>query len=244
MAQSTPALPQRRLADLVQDDSRVAAVLEAHGLDFCCNGGRTLEEACRERGIPASAVADALSALGAPGAADRLPPELAEPDRLTRYIVETHHRYVRDTTPVVLGWLDKLVDRHGGRHPELEQVRALFRTLAADMTAHMAKEETLLFPAIEELAREQRVGGRLPAGPFATILHPVRVMEDDHQQAAELLTRLREATGGYEAPPDGCATFKACYAELLRFERDLHRHVHLENHILFPKALEIEQALD
>jgi len=243
MAHPSSLLTERRLADLVQDDARTAAVLEAHGLDFCCGGTQTLEEACRDRGLAPDTVASAIEALGAPGDQHRLPPELADLDRLTRHIVDTHHQYVRDAMPVVLGWLDRLVERHGLRHPELREVRTVFRTLATDMTAHMAKEETLLFPAIDALARERRVGGQLPAGPFATILHPVRVMEDDHQQAGQLLEQLRRATNGYEPPADGCATYKACYAELLRFERDLHLHVHLENNILFPKALEAEQTL-
>lgn len=243
MTQTLLSFSERRLADIVQDDARAAAVLETHGLDFCCAGKRTLDEACLERGVAADAVAGDLAALGAPTDHDRLPPDLADLDRLTRYIIDTHHRYVRDTIPVVSRWLDRLVERHGDRHAELSEVRRLFATLAADMTSHMAKEETLLFPAIDELAREQRVGGQLPAGPFATILHPVRVMEDDHQQAGELLARLREVTHGYDVPPDGCATYRSCYAELTRFEHDLHRHVHLENHVLFPKALEVEQAL-
>jgi len=243
MAQTSTSLSERRLADIVQADGRAAAVLESHGLDFCCGGKRTLEEACRERGVPMGGVEAQLAALGVPADDDRLPPELAEADRLTRHIVDTHHRYVRESIPVVTRWLDRLVERHGGRHPELAEARTLFLTLADDMTSHMAKEETLLFPAIDELAREVRVGGHLPAGPFATILHPVRVMEDDHQQAAELLARLREVTHGYQTPADGCATYRSCYAELERFEQDLHRHVHLENHILFPKALEMERAL-
>lgn len=243
MAQASTSLADRRLADLVSEDARAATILETYGLDFCCNGTRTLDDACRERGVATPTVAAALAELGPPADSDRLPPDFAELDRLTRHIVDTHHKYVRDTIPVVLGWLDRLVERHGGHHPELREVRSVFQTLAADMMSHMAKEETLLFPAIDELAREQRVGGHLPAGPFATILHPVRVMEDDHQLAAGLLERLRDVTSGYQVPADGCATYKACYAELSRFEQDLHRHVHLENHVLFPKALEIEQAL-
>ncbi len=243
MTPTSLSFSERRLADIVQDDARAAGVLESHGLDFCCAGKRTLDEACRERGISTGNVSADLAALGDPADHDRLPPDLADLDRLTRHIVDTHHRYVRDSIPIVSKWLDRLVERHGGRHPELAEARSLFLTLAADMTSHMAKEETLLFPAIDELAREQRVGGHLPAGPFATILHPVRVMEDDHQQAGELLARLREVTHGYQPPADGCATYRSCYAELERFEHDLHRHVHLENHVLFPKALEIEQAL-
>lgn len=243
MAQTSLPFSERRLADIVQDDARAAAVLEAYALDFCCAGKRTLDDACREHGVATDAVAADLTALGAPADDDRLPPDLADLDHLTRHIIDTHHRYVRDTIPIVSKWLDRLVERHGDRHAELRDVRTLFATLGADMTSHMAKEETLLFPAIDELAREQRVGGHLPAGPFATILHPVRVMEGDHQQAGELLARLREVTHGYTVPTDGCATYRSCYAELARFEHDLHRHVHLENHVLFPNALAAEQAL-
>jgi regulator of cell morphogenesis and NO signaling len=122
-------------------------------------------------------------------------------------------------------------------------VWATFAQLAEDMATHMAKEEALLFPAIDDLSRAQRARTLPPTSPFGTVLNPVRVMEDDHRAAGALLQRLRELTHNYAPPEDGCTTYRLCYTELERFERDLHQHVHLENNILFPRALELEQQL-
>jgi regulator of cell morphogenesis and NO signaling len=241
---ATPPSPARRsLAELVIDDARAAAVLERFGLDYCCGGRRTLEEAAAERGLAPDVVVQALGSLGPPRNTDRLPAEWKDLDALTRHIVATHHRYVRDTTPVIAAWLDKLVARHGAGHPELAEVRAVFLELGDELMTHMAKEEHILFPFIEDLAAAHRAGARLPNGPFGTVLHPVRVMEEDHRLAGELIGRLRVLTRDHQPPEDACTTYRACYAELAAFEADLHRHIHLENNVLFPGALDLEQRL-
>jgi regulator of cell morphogenesis and NO signaling len=232
------------LGDIVTEDLRAAAVMERFGLDYCCGGQRSLRDACQAKSIRMDEVISALYALGPASDHDQLPAERRELDALTRYIVESHHRYVKNSVPAINASLDKLVAAHGARHPELGTMRATFRALGDDMMAHMMKEEQLLFPAIDELAR--RLRGLNPSGPgmFATILHPVRMMEDDHQEAGQLLERLRELSGGnYDPPADGCGTYRACFAELQRFEQDLHRHVHLENNVLFPGALDAERTL-
>jgi regulator of cell morphogenesis and NO signaling len=150
---------------------------------------------------------------------------------------------VREHTPVIAAYLDKLVSRHGERHPELAQVRAIFTSLAEEMAAHMMKEENILFPFIELLAVSSRKGGRLPAGPFGTVLNPVRMMEEDHREAGEMLAQLRTLTNGYTPPDDGCTTYRLCFKELADFEADLHRHIHLENSVLFPQAVDVERRL-
>jgi len=236
-------LAQQPLAEIVANDSRTAEVFERFGLDYCCRGQQTLETATRERRVALPDVVAALDALGPPTAADRLPEDWNHLDALTRHIVERHHHYAVSTIPVIRGWLDKLVDRHAARHPELREVRETFIELADELTTHMAKEESLLFPFINELAVAERAGSRLPRGPFGTILHPVRVMESDHEETGQLLQRLRDLTKDYQPPSDGCATYQLCYRELARFEGDLHRHVHLENNVLFPQAMELERSL-
>lgn len=242
-AQSPETLTQQSLAEIVANDSRTADVFERFGLDYCCRGQQSLETATRERRVALPDVVAALDALGPPTAADRLPHDWNNLDALTRYIVERHHRYVASTIPAIRGWLDKLVDRHGARHVELREVRDTFIELADELTTHMAKEESLLFPFINELAAAERARTRLPRGPFGTILHPVRVMESDHEEAGELLQRLRYLTRDYQPPSDGCTTYQLCYRELERFEADLHRHVHLENNLLFPQAMALEASL-
>lgn len=239
-----PALPltDRTLGEIVSEDARAAVVLERFGLDYCCGGHRTLAEATAGSDLPLAPIVDALSALGAPEPDDR-DQRWSDLDALTRHIRERHHAYVREMLPAIDGWLAKLVARHGARHSELADVWRVFGELSHDLMAHMAKEETLLFPAIDELAAARRAGTRPPASPFATVLHPVRAMEDEHRDAGDRLSQLRALTHNYTPPPDACTTYRLCYGELQRFQADLIEHVHLENHVLFPRALELERQL-
>ncbi len=158
-------------------------------------------------------------------------------DQLVDHIVSQHHRYIREMAPVITGWLDKLATKHGGRHPELVDVRTTFGDLRDELFTHLMKEENILFPFIADLAAARRAGTRLPAGFVGAIAHPIDVMESDHQLAGDLLARLRTLTNRYQPPADACTTYRLCYAELEHFERDLHRHIHLENNVLFPRAL-------
>jgi regulator of cell morphogenesis and NO signaling len=235
------ALLDRSLGDLVTERAQTAIVFERFGLDYCCRGRQTLADAARARGVPATDVLDALGDL--PDDADDDVPVTADLDVLTRHIVDRHHAYIRSTSPVVSAWLDKLVDRHGDWHPELVRVRATFQRLADELFMHMGKEENILFPYIDAMAASKRAGGSVPRGPFGTVANPVRVMEDDHTFAAELAEELRALTHDFTAPDDACRTYRLCYDELARFVLDLHRHVHLENHVVFPRAIALEQAL-
>jgi regulator of cell morphogenesis and NO signaling len=243
MGLSTSLLAQRTLSDIVNDDLRAASVFERFGLDYCCHGRQTLDDAARARGIAATDVVHALDALGAPTGESELPQGWDDLGVLVKHIVDQHHRYVRTTIPAVTAMLNKLVTRHGDHHPELAQVRLTFSQLAEELLAHLDKEEILLFPYVTELAEAKRTGSPLPPGPFTTALHPIRVMEADHTLAGELTEQLRRLTSGFVPPADGCTTYHACYAELARFEADLHRHIHLENNILFPRSLELERAM-
>jgi len=241
---TTSLTSDRMLGDIVTEDLRAAAVMERFGLDYCCGGQRARNDACQAKSFAVHEVLDALAALGPATDTDILPAEWRELDTLTRYIVETHHRYVGNSIPAINASLDKLVGAHGKTHPELTSIRATFRALGEELLTHMMKEETLLFPAIDEMARRLRGLPSTGPGMFATVLHPVRMMEDDHQEAGQLAEQIRTLTGGnYDPPADGCGTYRACFAELRRFEQDLHRHVHLENNVLFPGALDAERTL-
>lgn len=235
-------LEQRTLGELVTDYPRMAAIFDGLGLDYCCRGHQTLADAAANRGLPLPAVLQAIDPAAQPAADE---PSIADfdLDALTRYIVDRHHRYVREMSPAISAWLDKLVTRHGTRHPELAEIRSRFAALKDELMAHMMKEEHILFPFIDELAAARRSGSRLPRGPFGTVINPVRVMEHDHRQVGDLMAELRVATGGFTPPTDACRTYQTCFAELANFEQDLHRHIHLENHVLFPRAIETETAL-
>jgi regulator of cell morphogenesis and NO signaling len=148
---------------------------------------------------------------------------------------------VRSTLPLIARYLVKLVEAHGERHPALAEVRVAFARLSRDLEQHMIKEEQVLFPYICELAAREPSCGRSPS-PFGTVENPILMMEREHRAAADDLRTIRELTAGYSAPADGCTTYAVCLAELARFEMDLHRHVHLENNVLFPAAIALESA--
>jgi len=161
-------------------------------------------------------------------------------DRLVDHIVSTHHAYVRSAMPVIERHLARLVEVHGARHPELARVSTAFTRLSRDLSQHLLKEEQVLFPYVRELAMSA-VGARAFGSPFGTVENPIRMMEREHRDATDQMRLIRELTSGYTPPEDGCTTYAACMAELLQFEQDLHRHVHLENNVLFPKAVDLEE---
>jgi regulator of cell morphogenesis and NO signaling len=231
----------RTVGELVADDFRAAAVFEQFGIDFCCSGRRTLDEACRAAAADPVSVVRALSALPPPIDTDDEAARWPIP-RLIDVIVSTHHAYVRTAMPEIARHLAKLVEVHGLRHPELPRVAAYFQQIAADLSQHMVKEEQVLFPYVRDLAEAGDTCGRTQS-PFGTVANPIRMMEREHQEVGDALRLIRELTRGYAAPEDGCTTYGITMAELRQFERDLHRHVHLENNVLFPAALRIEGRL-
>jgi regulator of cell morphogenesis and NO signaling len=231
----------RTVGELVADDFRSAAVFEQFGIDFCCSGRRTLDEACRAAAADPVTVVHALTAL--PPAVDTGDDVARWPiPRLIDVIVSTHHAYVRSAMPAITRHLAKLVEVHGGRHPELARVNAYFQQVVTDLSQHMVKEEQVLFPYVRDLAEAGDACGRTRS-PFGTVANPIRMMEREHQEVGDALRLIRELTRGYAAPADGCTTYAIAMAELQQFERDLHRHVHLENNVLFPAALRIEGRL-
>ena len=229
------------IGEIVAADFRTAAVFERFDIDFCCGGRRLLGDACRLVAADPDAVIHAL---------DALPSTVETEDDVTQcpipglidFIVSTHHAYVRSSMPTIARYLTTLEEVHGSRHPELARVAAYFDQVRGDLEQHMLKEEQVLFPYVRELAGRSDSCGRTPS-PFGTVENPIRMMEREHREAADALRIIRELTRGYTAPEDGCTTYAICMAELQRFERDLHRHVHLENNVLFPAAVEIEQRL-
>jgi regulator of cell morphogenesis and NO signaling len=215
----------RMLGDLVAERPARARVLERWGIDYCCHGRRTLSDASSSAGLdPQEVAAEVDAVLDDTGAdVDRL-----EPVALIEHILATHHRYLHEELPLLVALADKVRDVHGSRHPELERVAALVHEIRDDLDPHLAREENVLFPAIGDWADGQR------SFPFGTLSNPVRVMMLEHDRAGELLEELRAVTSGYTPPEDGCASYRTLYARLEHLEADTHRHVHLENNVLFP----------
>ena len=223
------------VGEIVAGDFRAAAVFHEFGIDFCCGGRRSLSDACQERKIDTDVVLDAVTrALSVASSAPRF--DEWSPETLIGFIVGNHHEYVRRALPSLTAHTQKLAAVHGSRHPELHEVARLTSSIADEMTSHMAKEERILFPFIARMSEAARDGRPAPEAPFGSIDNPIRMMEHEHDAAGAAMARIRELTGGYTVPADGCMTYRVCLKELEAFEQDLHAHVHLENNILFPNA--------
>lgn len=229
----------RTVGEVVASDFRAAAVFEQFGIDFCCGGRRTLAEACRAAAADPDRVVNALQALPVAVASQDDVARWPIP-RLIDFIVSVHHAYVRSAMPALTRHLTKLMIVHGSRHPELARISAYFDQIVVDLTQHMLKEEQVLFPYVRELSESDGGGGRKQS-PFGTVANPIRMMEREHQEVGDAMRIIRELTRGYAPPDDGCGTYTVAMAELREFERDLHRHVHLENNVLFAAALRLEE---
>lgn len=171
---------------------------------------------------------------------EQLEPERWPLDRLIDYILETHHAYVRSALPAITRHLTRLREAQGARHPELSRIASVFEQVREDLDQHLMKEEQVLFPYVRDLAMHADQPGSAHVSPFGTVANPIRMMEREHEEVTDALRVIRELTNGYAPPADGDTAYRTCLSELAQFERDLHRHVHLENDILFPKALELE----
>lgn len=234
----------RHLSNFVSENFRYAQVFEDYGLDFCCNGNRPLKDACAEKGIDIGKVLKSLQNTGESQAgADH---NFAEWDMsfLIDYIINVHHSYVKKSMPNVQAHFNKIAEVHGENHPELKKMKDLFADLSDELEAHMEKEEKILFPVIKHLEELQKNGGTLEEMPFESVKDPISMMESEHDTAGEILKEMRELSSGYKVPEDGCSTYEITYKEVDDFEKDLHKHIHLENNILFPKATSVEFELN
>lgn len=231
---------ESKVNEIVLSNPAVRRVLEDAGVDYCCGGGKTLHDACLHSGVTAEEVLQRLrnsSQPALPGDKQWINAPLAD---LTRHIRDRHHRYVRESIPRVLALLTKVCARHGAKHPEILEVEKQFAEVAAEMTSHMQKEEQVLFPYIDALEQSKNQNTPLERPFFQTVRNPVHTMMKEHDSAGELVRGIHTLTGGYQPPADACTAFRAAYQELHQFEKDLHLHVHLENNILFPRAIELE----
>ena len=232
-------ITEQTLASIVTSNHQVVPILERYNLDFCCKGKRTLADACAEKGIKIESITEELRALSEIAGKQQMPFTEMDAWQLISFITIHHHFYVKQSMPVIIGHLNKVATKHGDIYPYMKDVHDMFAIIMREMTLHMEKEETILFPRIKEvenLYQAERLSEILP-GSIQTL---VNEMEADHEEAGDIMYRIRTATANYTAPPNACTTFKVTLAELKEFEEDLHKHVHIENNILFPKALQYE----
>ncbi len=220
-------------------------VFEKLGIDYCCGGGKKLEEACVQVNVPVSDVVRNL--------------EEAESSRIARQetardwnsaaladvidqIVKKHHAYVQAEIPRLSNLAEKVSSKHGDKHPETKQVKDLFEALANELTMHLMKEEQILLPYIVRMEESSLEKAPVVPSCFGSVQNPVRMMMMEHDSAGSVLSELRRATGNYKLPEDACTSYRTLYNGLIEFEADLHQHIHMENNILFPRAVAMEEG--
>ena len=232
------------LGQIAAKDLRKAQVFKKYGLDFCCGGKKTIKEACAEKGIDVTKVEHELQQADKFAASSRpLPYNDWELDFLADYIVNTHHSYVKKNLPDLRTYAQKVFKVHGSHHPELKRVYELVEAINAELTAHLIKEEKVLFPYVKKIVASKNGIQAYEQSPFGTVQNPINMMEMEHEAVGNNMDEIRTITNNYALPEDACATYSLLYRMLDEFEEDLHMHIHLENNILFPKALEIEKQL-
>lgn len=233
------------LAQIVNSNHKAASIFEKYHLDFCCKGKRSLEQACSEQQLPVSQIAGELENIFSNESSSAIIDfDKMNLTQLADYIVQTHHAYVKNEMPQIYAYLQKVASKHGDRHPELYKIFETFAAVKEEMDDHMKKEELVLFPRIKELQKlADNERGQLQLN-IGYLQSPITVMEQEHDHAGNLLNDIRIFSDDYMPPQDACTTYRLCFASLKAFELDLHQHVHLENNILFPKAIEIFKELE
>ena len=233
---------ETKVKDIALSNPAARQVLEDAGVDYCCGGGKSLHEACLHADVPAEEILKRLRENSKDISPDEANWTSAPLGDLTRHIRERHHRYVREAIARVQTLLDKVGAKHGENHPEITDIQRLFTEVGREMIMHMQKEEQILFPYIDALEKAANAHGSVEPPFFQTVRNPIHAMMKEHDAAGELVKQIRKASSDYAAPADACPSYKALYQDLREFEADLHQHVHLENNILFPRAVELEAA--
>lgn len=232
---------KKEIGQYVAEDFRTAAIFSKHKIDFCCQGNRTVEEACDKKGIDSNQLIEELNGVLNSKGGETIDYKSWPLDLLAEYIEKKHHRYVEEKIPVLRQFLDKLCKVHGSRHPELFKINELFVASAGELASHMKKEELILFPFIKKMVKAKIENGAVQSPQFGTVENPIAMMMEEHDNEGARFREIDALTNNYNPPADACNTYKVTYAMLDEFEKDLHLHIHLENNILFPEAIKLEE---
>lgn len=224
------------VGSVVAKDFRTAEILEKYGIDFCCGGNMPLEQACREKGIDLAALRRELEQVSARPQERSQNYDAWELPFLSDYIVNQHHSYLKENIPTIAAYANKIAQVHGANHPEVVQIAQIFQKVAADMTQHLKSEEEQLFPAIRKLTELRKEGGAPDEAEVARLKAVLAELGHEHDEVGAAVHEIRRLAKNYAVPGDVCNTFMVTYQKLKEFEDDLHKHVHLENNILFLKA--------
>lgn len=232
---------EKTIGQMVAEDYRIAQVFKNHKIDFCCKGNRSIEEVAEKKALDIHVLLEEIHEIQKQTNADDVDFKLWPLDQLADYIEKKHHRYVEERIPVLTQYLNKLCKVHGERHLELFQIEEHFNASAGELTLHMKKEELVLFPWIRKMVNAEKKNAPLDRPHFGTVKNPIGMMMQEHENEGERFRLIAELSNDYNPPVDACNTYRVAFSLLKEFEEDLHRHIHLENNILFPKAEILEQ---
>jgi len=232
---------EETLGDIAAKDLRKAEIFKKYGLDFCCGGKKTVKQACLDKGLDVTKIEYELQQADKTFNTRPLPYNDWSLDFLADYIINTHHSYVNKSLPDIRTYAAKVAKVHGSHHPELLVIHQLVEEINAELSAHLLKEENILFPYIKELVASKKSSQPLHPSAFGTVKNPIHAMELEHEIVGKNLQEIRTLSNNYLLPEDACASYTLLYRMLDEFEDDLHTHIHLENNILFPKALALEK---
>ena len=229
----TQQLKTLTVGEIVTNDIRTSAAFKKAGIDFCCGGKQSLTEACKEKGIDVSKLENEILKISEEPINEFMNFKNWDPVFLSDYIVNTHHKFVVKNLPDLIFYTQKIANVHGDNHPELNEVADLFAKVNDELLQHLKNEEEVLFPAIKEAVQSNSALAK------KTIKSEIERMMGEHEFAGGAMDHINVITNGYQVPADGCNTYRVAFDLLDKFEDDLHTHVHLENNILYPKALEL-----
>lgn len=224
------------IGEIVAADYRTAAVFEKQGIDFCCGGTIPIAEACKSRGIDLASFVSELESL------QHEPVDRSQNYSswslafLADYIVNTHHVYLKENDDQIVAYARKIAAVHGERHPEVIRIAAIFEKIATDMVAHLKEEEEVFFPALKRAESAKTSADQPDVKDRETIKNSLIRLHREHEEIGDAIHEIRRLANGFTVPDDACNTFMLTYRKLDEFEEDLHKHVHLENNILFLKA--------
>lgn len=232
------------IGEVVAEDYRIASVFESLGIDFCCKGDRTINEVCEKQHIDSTRLLeDIKKMLQGPQIIAINDYNNWTLDKLAQHIEDRHHQYAERQIPVIKELLDEICTTHSKQHSDFFKIQALFNTSVGEFTMHMKREELLLFPFIKKMAMAKSNDREIASPHFGTVQNSVQKMMNEHDHEGERFRQINELTENYTLPQGASEVYKICFATLKEFEEDLHLHIHLENNILFPKAIELEQQL-
>ena len=229
------------VGDYVAQDFRTAALFSKYKIDFCCKGNKTLQDVCELKKLNINQIENEIQSILDLNTTTEIDFKSFSPNLLIDYIIETHHEYIEEKTPILQMYLDKLCKVHGDRHPELFEINNLFKISASELLYHLKKEENILFPFIKTMQNALKTNEIIEQPHFGTVENPIAMLKEDHENEGNLFVKIAELTNDYTPPADACETYKVTFAMLKEYEQDLHKHIHLENNILFKKAITLEE---